>query len=157
MTDRSFSIGSKIDYILCVSLKACLQQSQETFSTRKNTQRYYTPKRLKIYLLPNCFFAQGGKSKADTDAQRTTDWSNQFLYSTYKITNCLNNRTISQDFCTLLFTVEQFSLCQLGESGIGSIINLMIDLFLILITCLHDIVWKQGGEILSWSQRELKG
>ena len=45
----------------------------------------------------------------------------------------------------------------LPEFGIGSTNNLLTNIFLILITCLLDIVLMLYGEILSWSLMGIKG
>ena len=78
-----------------------LTGSSKYGTTRKNTQRYYTPKRLVRYLLSNCFFFLLSLS---------TRLLKQF-FLLYKITNCPNNRTISQDICTLFERYLYSTLC----------------------------------------------
>ena len=76
-------------------------------TTRKNTQRYYTPKCQISYLFSNCFFSaecfcsfliRREKQSGQRRVARSRLVKQAFLQ--HKITNCLNNRTISQDICT---------------------------------------------------------
>ena len=71
------------------------------------------------YLLSNCsffvlsvsayFFIRREKRSGKRSVARAADWLNRFLQ--YKVTNCPNNRTISQDICTLFARYLYSTLC----------------------------------------------
>ena len=55
------------------------------------------------------FFIRREKRSGKRSVARAADWLNRFLR--YKITNCPNNRTISQDICTLFARYLYSTLC----------------------------------------------
>ena len=92
-------------------------------TTRKNTPRYYKPKGLVIIdnfiIIQLAFFSAKSfgsflirreKQSRWRSVARAADWLNRYFLH-YKITNCPNNRTISQDICTLFTRYLYSTLC----------------------------------------------
>ena len=92
-------------------------------TTRKNTPRYYTSKGLiiidKFIIIQLAFFSAKSfgsflirreKQSRWRSVARAADWLNRYFLH-YKITNCPNNRTISQDICTLFTRYLYSTLC----------------------------------------------
>ena len=96
------------------------------------------------YLLSNCsfffakcfclFFWRREKRSGKRSVARVADWLNRFLQ--YKITNCPNNRTISQDICTLFARYLYSTLCS----------------WIIIST--YSEFWWRGGKSGRWVSRE---
>ena len=65
-----------------------------------------------LFFFAKCFclfFLRREKRSGKRSVARVADWLNRFLQ--YKITNCPNNRTISQDICTLFARYLYSTLC----------------------------------------------
>ena len=90
-------------------------------TTNKNTQRYYTPKCLIPVVLSNCLFfclvflficsLRAGKAKWIEKLSMHSQLVKQ-VFLQYKITNCPNNHTISQDICSLFAHYLYSTLCR---------------------------------------------
>ena len=82
-------------------------------TTRKNTQRYHTPKRLTAFFFSAVFVLishKAGKVKRIVKLSARSQLVNQVILQ-HKITNCLNNRTVSQDICSLFASYLYCILC----------------------------------------------
>ena len=92
-------------------------------TTNKNTQRYYTPKYLIPVVLSNCLFfclvflfisLRAGKAKWIEKLSMHSQLVKQ-AFLQYKITNCPNNHTISQDICSLFAHYLYSTLCRMKD------------------------------------------
>ena len=110
---------TKLDIYILWDLLVCSVAEYFNELCRRNTQRYYTPIRLISYLLSNHFFFcwvflfishKAGKAER-IEKRSARSWLIKQVFLQYKITNCSNNRRISQDIFTLFARYLYSILC----------------------------------------------